>query len=247
MAAPRTRNALIVGAVVVVALIAGGIFWYVSRDSPDEVDLDSAAEEVRERTSTTAPGSGETAPEGVEGTWTVDTETGEFDYDTATGSFVGFRVEEELANIGAATAVGRTGELTGTLTIDGTSVTEASFEVDMTTITTNESRRDGRVQEALHTDQHPTATFELTEPIELGDAASSGQVTAEATGELTVNGITKPLTIPIEAELVNDTIVVVGSTVVVFSDFDVEVPSAPVVVSADDRGTLELKLLFVRA
>ena len=246
MAAPRTRNALIVGAVVVVALIAGGVFWYVSRDSPDEVDLATATEQVRERTSTTAP-TGETAPEGVEGSWTVDTESGEFDYESATGSFVGFRVEEQLVNVGAATAVGRTGELTGTLTIDGTSVTEASFEVDMTTITTNESRRDRRVQEALHTDQHPTATFELTEPIELGDAASNGTFAADATGELTVNGTTKPLTIPIEAELVDDTIVVVGSTVVVFSDFGVEVPSAPVVVSAEDRGTLELQLLFVRA
>jgi hypothetical protein len=40
---------------------------------------------------------------------------------------------------------------------------------------------------------------------------------------------------------------VVGSTEIVFSDFDVEVPSAPVVVSADDRGVLELQLLFVRS
>ena len=153
MAAPRTRNALIIGAVIVVALLAGGVVWYVSRDSPDEVDLDTATEQVRDRTTTNGAGSGESTPDGVEGTWTVDTESGEFDFETATGSFVGFRVEEQLANIGAATAVGRTGELTGTLTIDGTSVTEASFEVDLTTITTNESRRDRRVQEALHTCQ----------------------------------------------------------------------------------------------
>ena len=246
MAAPRTRNALILGAVVV-ALLAGGILWYVSRDSPDEVDLDTATEQVRDRTTTTGAGSGETTPDGVEGTWTVDTESGEFDFETATGSFVGFRVEEQLANIGAATAVGRTGELTGTLTIDGTSVTEASFEVDLTTITTNESRRDRRVQEALHTDQHPTATFELTEPIELGEGVESGQVAVDAVGDLTVNGVTRPFTIPIEAELVEGTIVVVGSTEIVFSDFDVEVPSAPVVVSAEDRGTLELQLLFTRS
>jgi polyisoprenoid-binding protein YceI len=247
MAAPRTRKALIVGAVVVVALIAGGVIWYVSRDSPDEVDLDTAAEQVRERSTTTAGPGEDTAADGVEGTWTVDTETGEFDYESATGSFVGFRVEEELANIGAATAVGRTGEITGAMTIEGATVPEASFEVDMTSITTDEPRRDSRVQEALHTDQHPTATFRLTEPIELGDATSSGQITADATGELTVNGVTKPITLAIEAELVQDTIVVVGSTEVVFSDFDVEVPSAPIVVSAEDRGTLELQLLFTRS
>ena len=247
MASPRTRYAIIGAVVVLLLAVAGGVIWFVSGDSPDEVDLDTAAEGVRERSTTTAAdGSTTTAPPGVAGTWAVDTETGEFDYESATGSFVGFRVEEQLVNIGAATAVGRTGEVTGTMTVDGTSVTEASFEVDMTTITTNESRRDRRVQEALHTDQHPTATFELTEPIELGEGVESGQVAVDAVGDLTVNGVTRPFTIPIEAELVEGTIVVVGSTEIVFSDFDVEVPSAPVVVSAEDRGTLELQLLFVR-
>ena len=42
----------------------------------------------------------------------------------------------------------------------------------MTAITTNESRRDDKVQSALDTDEFPTATFVLTEPIELGDAAA---------------------------------------------------------------------------
>jgi hypothetical protein len=55
------------------------------------------------------------------------------------------------------------------------------------------------------------------------------------------------VTIPLQARLVDTTIVVVGSTDVVFSDFGVEVPSAPVVLSAEDEGILELQLLFTRA
>ena len=38
------------------------------------------------------------------------------------GSFVGYRVEEELANVGAATAVGRTPDVTGGMTVAGTSI-----------------------------------------------------------------------------------------------------------------------------
>ena len=117
----------------------------------------------------------------------------------------------------------------------------------MTTITTNESRRDDRVQSALSTDQFPTATFELTEPIELGAGAADGEtVTATAVGDLTVKGTTKSIEMAIEAKLVDGTVVIVGSTEITFADFNVEVPSAPVVLSVSDTGTLELQLLLTR-
>ena len=54
------------------------------------------------------------------------------------------------------------------------------------------------------------------------------------------------MTFPLEAKLVSDTVVVVGSLDVTFADFGVEVPRSPVVVSVDDHGVLELQLLFTR-
>ncbi len=181
----------------------------------------------------------------IAGTWSVDTSIGEFNYEDSTGTFVGFRVEEELSTIGSATAVGRTPEITGTLVIDGTTVTEVTIEADMTAITTNESRRDDKVQSALDTGQFPTATFILSEPIELGDAAASGEtVSVTATGDLTIHGVTTPVSLPLEAQLVDGKIVVVGSLDIVFADYGVSVPSAPVVLSAEDEGVLELQLFF---
>lgn len=253
----RSKAPLIVGAALIVVLVGGFLFWFLRDDAPDEVNLEDAAAEV---TTTTAGDSGATDPsdpsdttagastaDGIEGDWTVDNETGEFDYESATGSFVGFRIDEELAGVGATEAVGRTGDVTGGIAIEGTTVTSGSFEVDMTTITTNESRRDDRVQSALSTDQFPTATFELTEPIELGAGAADGEtVTATAVGDLTVKGTTKSIEMAIEAKLVDGTVVIVGSTEITFADFNVEVPSAPVVLSVSDTGTLELQLLLTR-
>jgi len=240
------------GVVAVVAVVLGaGLFWFLDDDAPEEVDLDAAAEGVRQGTGPT-PADGPTdrpseVRSGFQGSWTVDADTGGFDFESATGSFVGFRVQEELVGIGAATAVGRTGEVRGSITIEEATLADATFEVDMTSITTNERRRDRRVQSALHTDVHPTASFRLVAPVELGeDAVSAGEVSLNVAGELTVNGVTRPFTIPIEARLVGGTIVVVGSADIAFTDFDVEVPSAPVVVSAEDHGVLELQLLFVR-
>ena len=221
----------IIAAIVVVVLVGVGAFLFLRDDSPDEVSLEAATESLSGSSTTEGGGDTSAAPDGgVSGTWTVDTETGDFDFESASGTFAGIRIQEELASIGSTTAVGRTGDVDGTVEIDGTTVSSADIEVDMTTITTNESRRDNKVQEALETGEFPTATFSLTEPIDLGAQAAEGEpVSVTATGELTIHGVTQQVEIPLEARLVDGTIVIVGSVEIAFSDYDVEVPSAPVV------------------
>ena len=79
---------------------------------------------------------------------------------TGTDSAVGYRVVEVL--FGQDTeGVGRTSAITGQLTIAGTQVTAADFEVDMTTVTSDEDRRDNQFHGRLmDTDEFPTATFD---------------------------------------------------------------------------------------
>lgn len=189
----------------------------------------------------------EIAVEGVNGQWFIDTSVAEFNYDDSTGTFVGFRVEEELASIGSTTAVGRTPLVSGSISIDGHVVTEVMIEADMTAIITDDSRRDRAIQSALSTGRFPTAIFRLTEPIDLGDdPGSDGPINTTAAGELTVKDITRTVEIALEAQLVDDTVVVVGTTEVVFADYEVSVPRVPIVLSAEDRGIVELQLFFTR-
>jgi polyisoprenoid-binding protein YceI len=278
-------KSLVAVVVLVVALAAGGIWWYLRDDAPAAVSLSAAVESVSD---TTAPAdaaasadadteAADTATVGAEssdsgtstestvsnvssgtpddagaptsgsvsGTWAVDTTTGEFDYESATGTFAGFRIEEELASIGSTTAVGRTGDVAGSITIEGTTLTAATFEVDMTTITTNDSRRDDQVAQALDVSTYPTGTFTLTEPVDLGAAAATGEpIAVTVVGELTIHGVTHTVELPIEAQLVDGTIVLVGSIDIVFSDYDVAVPASRVVVSVEDHGTLEFQILL---
>ena len=175
------------------------------------------------------------------------TSIGEFSFEDSTGTYVGFRVGEELTSIGETEAVGRTPNVTGTVTIDGQTVTAVDIEADMTAITTDISRRDGAARRALDTTNFPTATFVLTEPIDLGsDPASGNPVSATASGDLTVHGVTNPVEVAIDAQLVGDTIAIVGSTDVVFADYGVTAPSAPVVVRLDDFGVIEFQLFLTR-
>ncbi len=235
----KRRTVLVGAAVVLLAAIAGGLWWYLHDTSPAEVDLNTAASGV-----TTVPNSKVTS---LDGTWTVDTSSGSFDFSSATGTFAGFRVAEKLSQIGSTTAVGRTGSVSGTLSIAGSSVTDASFTVDLTTITTDRDRRNSQVQRALDTGQFPKATFTLTEPITLpADAIDGAEVSVDAVGDLTIHGKTQEVTIPLKAKLKGSTMVVVGSVDLTFSDFGVSVPKAPIVLSVDDHGTMELQLLLTR-
>jgi len=249
---PRKRSRLKVIAVVgLVALVIGGygLYRYFSGDAPDPVDLDRTVAAVTTTvadgsTTTPADGSATTlADGGVEGSWTVDTSIGDFAFDDATASFAGFRVDEELAGIGAAEAVGRTPEVSGSIEITGTTLQAATIEADLTAIVSNEPRREAAIQRALDTSTNPLATFTLTSPVDFGEAAATGaRISVTAVGDLTVNGVTNPVEIPIEAQLVEGNILVTGSLPIVFADYDVTAPRAPIVLSVADNGTLEFQL-----
>jgi len=244
------RRAVVVASLVVVLAAGVGAWWVLLRnDAPPPVSLEEAVAGVGS-TTTAAPGAGTTtiattgdattaAPAGLDGTWTIDT----------TASFAGYRVQEELANIGATEAVGRTSQLTGGLTLSGNAITAVDVTVDMTTLVSNNERRDGALsQRGLETSVFPTASFALTEPIVLATVpAIGGSIEAVATGDLTVHGVTRNVAIPIAAQLVDGTtIVVVGSLDIALADYDIEPPTGFAVLSINEVGTIEMQLAFTR-
>ncbi|MEX1126832.1 MAG: hypothetical protein WEE53_14320, partial [Acidimicrobiia bacterium] len=59
-----------------------------------------------------------------------------------------------------------------------------------------------------------------------------------------INGVTNTVEIPLQAQLVDGMILVTGSTELLFADYGVNTPTAPVVLSVEDHGTLEFQLWF---
>lgn len=248
-AGSKSRRPLLIAAGVVglIAVIGiAGLVWYVNQPVPEEVSIEGAVEDVAPTEIGVSTDSAASS-DGLDGAWSVDTSIGEFRFEDATSSFVGFRIEEELATVGATTAVGRTPVVDGSFSLSGTTISETIIEADMTGIVTNTSRRDRAVQRALDTGAFPTATFTLTAPIDLGSIPAEGEsMSALAVGELTIKGVAQPIEIPLEAQLVGDLIVVVGALEITFEDWGVVVPTAPIVASVDDHGILELQLFFTR-
>ena len=189
------------------------------------------------------------APISVAGVWTVEVAEGSVDLlGEPTVSFAGFRVDEVLAGgIGDFTAVGRTADVSGAIELTDTTLAAATVEVTMATLRTDNSNRDSRMHRALDTSEFPSAAFTLTEPLDIGAGAGAGEAfSGSAVGELTIKGVTNPATFDLEAQLVGDSIVAVGSSEVVFADYGVTAPTAPIVVSVEDHGIMEFQLIFTR-
>ena len=220
-----TRNRSILALVAILAIVAGGYLAYdnvLRGDAVAPLALPSTAPSAaaastpsrRARRSERRRGHRSPRPRrtdgAVAGTWTV-----------TAGSEAGYRVRERLANLDAESdAVGRTNDVTGTITVveagDGAQLTAGEITIDTTTITSDEGRRDNRLRsEGLQTDQFPTATFMLTQPVDVPAAAVAGTATdVTLVGDLTLHGVTKSVEIPAQAQLTNGQIQVAGSLTV---------------------------------
>jgi polyisoprenoid-binding protein YceI len=248
---------LVIVAVLALAVIAGG-FYLFGRSAPAPVGLDPFDTAP---SSATAGSAGSASPgtsiaplvsapptAALDGTWTVDPTIGGFvDF---SGSFAGYRVREVLVGIGAATAVGRTPDVSGSIVVVGTTVTQARFEVDLRTLRSDSSARDGQLRrQGLETDRFPTASFVVAEPVELGRQPAVGEIIrVEAVGDLTIHGVTRRVTFPLEGRLNADgTLTVAGSLEVAFADFGITAPESFRVLSVEPRATIELQLQLRRA
>lgn len=219
--------AWLIGVVVAaIVLVVGVPFVYINfveGEQPAALTLNTSA---------SAPAGAVTS---VDGTWKV-----------AAGSQAGYRVHETLGGQ-SVTAVGRGTGVTGNLVIAGTNVNTATFTVDMTKIKSDQDQRDQRFLDIVNTTQFPTATFTVSKPIALGSIPAAGQtVSATATGNLTVHGVTKPVSVPIKATVSGSTIQVQGNITVVFADYGVQAPNIANFVKVDPSGQIEFLLKLTK-
>ncbi|MDJ0959911.1 MAG: YceI family protein [Acidimicrobiia bacterium] len=239
------------GVAVLVAVIGGGWLYFVRDDAPEELSLEDAISDIVGTTQAPSGDSGTVAPTttGAPSTTTADSASldGDWNIDTEFTE-VGYRIGEELSGIGTFEAVGRTSEVAGSLTLNGSVIEAVAIEVDMGSLRSDNGTRDGALRtRGLETDTFPTATFVLTEPLELGSVPASGAtVSAVATGELTLHGVTQPVQIPLDGTLADGRIVVVGQLEIALADYDIEKPTGFRVLSIEDNGIFEVQLTFSR-
>jgi polyisoprenoid-binding protein YceI len=218
----RARIVLLVVAGAVVVLVAGGyaVLALTGDDAPPPPRLQGT------------PARGDGAPAGA-GRWHPV---------PPAGSFVGYRVDERYLGVGVRMAVGRTSAVTGSVTLNGDRVEGADLRADMTTVHSDQARRDDALRHrAIETDRYPSARFTLAGPVALGAGAR------QAKGTLTLHGRRAAIAVSVRGQrLSGDRVELVGSAPIRFASFAIEPPSVAGLVTVSDHGVLEFRLVLAR-
>jgi polyisoprenoid-binding protein YceI len=155
-------------------------------------------------------------------------------------------VEETLSGL-PSTAVGTTTDVTGSiyLTSDGLyDGIESKFMVDLSTLKTDESRRDNYVRSnVLQTNRFQFAEF----VIDSIDGFPAGYVEGEEasltlSGTMTIKGVAQPMTFTVLARQAGDTLTATADTQFNMSDFGIDPPQVAIA-KAKDGVTLQVVLI----
>jgi len=215
-------------ALLVVVVVAGAALWYF-------VLRDTSSKKLTLKSDAPSATSAVQAPTSLAGTWKVVAGSG----DQAT--VAGYRVLEKFAaGVAKVTATGRTPGVTGTVTVVGKNVTAATFNVDMTKLSSDKAQRDNQIRNrGVETNKFPKSTFTLTAPVALPSITEGKVFKLTVPGNLTLHGVTKKVSLPLNAKESGSTFVVQGSLPIVMKDYAIDPPSIGGFVTVDDNGSLE--------
>src|SRR5579884_3194328 len=123
----------------------------------------------------------------------------------ASGTQASFHAHEQLAgNALPNEAVGSTSNVAGAIVLTNGAIdaSQSQVTVDLASLTSDQSRRDNFIKSnTLQTSQYPNATFVAHDAVGLpSPLPSSGQAAFQLLGDLTVHGVTRPVTWQVTAQ-----------------------------------------------
>lgn len=157
---------------------------------------------------------------------------------------------ETLARVGVpSTAKGTTTDVSGSFVIgpDGLDPNAVSeVVVGLASLTSDESRRDQRVREALEVDRYPTATFRIEEIVGWpGEIPEGVDVEFQIRGTMDLHGVQRSLTWDVVARRRGDVITALATTRFRYDDFDIPRLNIAGFVSVEEDVTVQIQVIAV--
>jgi polyisoprenoid-binding protein YceI len=231
---PRRRKGLMV--LFAVAILLGGIAVGVMLGVPDL--LLGSRNAPRPVGLADAPGTQATGT--PEGNWNIV---------RGNTTFVGYRAKEKLAALPAVSdAVGRSPAVTGGMSIFGGQVVGAQVNADLRGLASDKGKRDEAIRSrGLETTKYPQASFQLTQPVKLGQVTAGKVVNMWAVGKMTLHGVTRQVRFPLQGRWDGNTLQVAGRVTIRFSDYRIQAPNLAGFVKVQPWGQMELSLVMQRS
>jgi polyisoprenoid-binding protein YceI len=176
-----------------------------------------------------------------------------FDIEAA-NTEVHYEAKEEFFNgavermgkvLGFFNAVGTTNAIEGGFVFSAGNppqIETSQFEVDLTTLTSDDIRRDRRVNEKfLETGQYPLAEFRATGIEDMSQDYVEGEETSfKPVGDMTIHGTTQPASWDVSATLEGNSLTGTAQTVVMLVDYGIAVPDIPSILTVTDGITVNV-------
>ena len=163
-----------------------------------------------------------------------------------------YKVREQFVGIDfPSDAVGSTEAITGLIIVnpDGSFDPKSKLTVDLTTLSSDQSMRDGFIQgRTLETEKFPALelvpkrTTGLASPLPASQQAGFRLIT-----DMTMHGVTKEVPWTVVSTFGNDAIAGRATTTVDFATFNMTKPSIGRLMSVDDKIELEVEFRFKRS
>lgn len=174
-------------------------------------------------------------------------------------SQVKYFVEEEFFNgavdrlgktLGFFTAIGTTQDISGQVVIDLNSpsiVKSGTFQVNADTLTSDDARRDQKVQEEyLLSKEYPVITFEITGVEGLSAGYQNGtEVKFRLIGSLTILAAPQPVVFDVSAVLNGAELTGEASAVILLTDFGISPPEIPNFMTVSNEVTVVVNFTAV--
>jgi polyisoprenoid-binding protein YceI len=155
-----------------------------------------------------------------------------------------YRVQEELAQVGENEAVGKTKAIIGQFGFgeDQLPLPCSRFDVDLRTLQSDQAKRDNYLyRNTLEAETYPLATFVLRDVEGMDAPLAEGQeTTLRLIGDLTLRDVTKLVAWEAKVALTDGALTGTAATMFEMTDFEIEPPSVPVVLSLDETIRLEV-------
>lgn len=161
-------------------------------------------------------------------------------------STASYSVHEDLifGGVGSNTAVGKSQNVQGSFYLGLTGapqVTQTDVIVDLTSLATDSSLRDGHVQDYLQTSQYPNAEFTSTCVTGLPASYSTGQtISYQMTGNLKLHGKTNQEVFNVQGKVTGNTVTGSATTTIFMTDFGITPPDLANIAIVDNKVILTI-------
>jgi polyisoprenoid-binding protein YceI len=160
-------------------------------------------------------------------------------------------VIDEVLNNSPKTVVGTTDQIGGELAVnlaDPSQTRVGTITINARTLTTDSEFRNRAIKnQILATNNYEFITFTPSQIVGLPADAQAGQsYTFQIVGDLTIKGVTRPITFDVTVNPVsNERLEGKASSTITYADFGISIPRVPNVASVADQVRLELDFVAV--